>query len=163
MRIKRFHTEIHNIITIYIRNRYINIKIITCIILGLVISNVFACKTNSVFSDFVNSCVTGKHNRTGACIFVKYIFHSYEDQTLLKEISLQNTLALLGIEPGYLLYSKRELYQRATLLHKLCWCVDLILVWGTITCWYGLWEDPNIFFRAILNCIFLLCTQQNSS
>ena len=25
----------------------------------------FACKTNSVFSDIVDSCVTGKRNRTG--------------------------------------------------------------------------------------------------
>ena len=33
--------------------------------LGLVISNVFACKTNSVFSDFVDFCVTAKRNRTG--------------------------------------------------------------------------------------------------
>ena len=35
-------------------------------ILGLVISNVFACKTNSVFSDFVDSCVTDKRTRKGA-------------------------------------------------------------------------------------------------
>ena len=63
---KRFHIEIHNIITIYIYYRSIFFKIITCIILGLVISNVFACKTNSVFNDFVDSCVTGKRNRTGA-------------------------------------------------------------------------------------------------
>ena len=34
--------------------------------LSLVISNVFACKTNSVFNDFVDFCVTGKRNRTGA-------------------------------------------------------------------------------------------------
>ena len=69
MWIKRLHTEIHNIITIYIHHvhkRSIYFKIITCIILGLVISNVFACKTNSVFSDFVDSSVTDKRNRTGA-------------------------------------------------------------------------------------------------
>ena len=34
--------------------------------LGLVNSNVFVCKTNSAFNDFVDSCLTGKHNRTGA-------------------------------------------------------------------------------------------------
>ena len=66
MWIKRLHTEIHNIITIYIHYKSIHFKIITCIILGLVNSNVFACKTNSVFNDFVDSCVTGKRNRTGA-------------------------------------------------------------------------------------------------
>ena len=66
MWIKRLHTEIHIIITIYIHSKSIYFKIITCIILGLVNSNVFACKTNSAFNDFVDSCVTGKHNRTGA-------------------------------------------------------------------------------------------------
>ena len=66
MWIKRLHTEIHNIMTIYIHYKSIYFKIITCIILGLVNSNVFACKTNSAFNDFVDSCVTGKHNRTGA-------------------------------------------------------------------------------------------------
>ena len=66
MWIKRLHTEIHIIITIYIHYKSIYFKIITCIILGLVNSNVFACKTNSAFNDFVDSCVTGKHNRTGA-------------------------------------------------------------------------------------------------
>ena len=66
MWIKRLHTEIHNIITIYIHYKSIHVKIITCIILGLVNSNVFACKTNSVFNDFVDSCVIGKRNRTGA-------------------------------------------------------------------------------------------------
>ena len=66
MWIKRLHTEIHNIITIYIHYKSIYLKIINCIILGLVNSNVFACKTYSVFNDFVDSCVTGKHNRTGA-------------------------------------------------------------------------------------------------
>ena len=55
----------YNNITIYIHNRSIYFEIITCIILGLVISNVFACKTNSVFSDCDDSCVTGKHNRMG--------------------------------------------------------------------------------------------------
>ena len=54
-----------NIITICIHNRFIYFKIITCIILGLVISNVFTCKANSVFSDFVDSCVTGKGNPRG--------------------------------------------------------------------------------------------------
>ena len=66
MWIKRLHTEIHIIITIYIHYKSIYFEIITCIILGLVNSNVFACKTNSAFNDFVDSCVTGKHNRTGA-------------------------------------------------------------------------------------------------
>ena len=66
MWIKRLHTEIHNMITIYIHYKSIYFKIITCIILGLVNSNVFACKTNSAFNDFVDSCVTGKRNRTGA-------------------------------------------------------------------------------------------------
>ena len=66
MWIKLLHTEIHNIITIYIHYKSIYFKIITCIILGLVNSNVFACKTNSAFNDFVDSCVTGKCNRTGA-------------------------------------------------------------------------------------------------
>ena len=66
MWIKRLHTEIHNIITIYIHYKSIYFKIITCIILGLVNSNVFACKTNSAFNDFVDSCITGKRNRTGA-------------------------------------------------------------------------------------------------
>ena len=66
MWIKRLHTEIHNIITIYIHYKSIYFKTITCIILGLVNSNVFACKTNSAFNDFVDSCVTGKRNRTGA-------------------------------------------------------------------------------------------------
>ena len=66
MWVKRFQTEIHNKITIYILNRSIYFKIITCIILCLVISNVFACDTNSVFSDFVVFPVTGKRNRTGA-------------------------------------------------------------------------------------------------
>ena len=66
MWIKLLHTEIHNIITIYIHYKSIYFKIITCIILGLVNSNVFACKTNSAFNDFVDSCVTGKRNRTGA-------------------------------------------------------------------------------------------------
>ena len=66
MWIKRLHTEIYIIITIYIHHKSIYFKIITCIILGLVNSNVFACKTNSAFNDFVDSCVTGKHNRTGA-------------------------------------------------------------------------------------------------
>ena len=66
MWIKRLHTEIHIIITIYIHHKSIYFKIITCIILGLVNSNVFACKTNGAFNDFVDSCVTGKHNRTGA-------------------------------------------------------------------------------------------------
>ena len=69
MWIKRFQTEIHNKITIYIHNRSIYFKIITCIILGLVCSSHFeclACETNSVFSDFVLFCVTGKRNRTGA-------------------------------------------------------------------------------------------------
>ena len=66
MWIKRLHTEIHIIITIYIHYKSIYFKIITCIILGLVNSNVFACKTNSAFNDFVDSCVTGKHNRMGA-------------------------------------------------------------------------------------------------
>ena len=66
MWIKRLHTEIDNIITIYIHYKSIYFKIITCIILGLVNSNVFACKTNSAFNDFVDSCVTGKRNRTGA-------------------------------------------------------------------------------------------------
>ena len=65
MWIKRLHTEIHNMITIYIHYKYIYFKIITCIILGLVNSNVFACKTNSAFNDFVDSCVTGKRNHTG--------------------------------------------------------------------------------------------------
>ena len=71
MWIKRLHTEIHNIITIYIHYKSIYFKIITCIILGLVNSNVFVCKTNSVFNDFVDSCVTGKRNRTGGARFVK--------------------------------------------------------------------------------------------
>ena len=53
-------------IMIYIHYKSIYLKIITCIILGLVNSNVFACKTYSVFNDFVDSCVTGKRNRTGA-------------------------------------------------------------------------------------------------
>ena len=53
-------------ITIYIHNRSVYFKIITCIILGLVISNVFECKTNSVFNDFVDSSVTGKCNHKGA-------------------------------------------------------------------------------------------------
>ena len=66
MWIKRLHTEIHNIITIYIHYKSIYFKIITCIILGLVNSNVFACKTNSAFNDFVDSRVTGERNRTGA-------------------------------------------------------------------------------------------------
>ena len=66
MWIKRLHTEIHNIITIYIHYKSIYFKIITCIILGLVNSNVFACKTMSAFNDFVDSFVTGKRNRTGA-------------------------------------------------------------------------------------------------
>ena len=43
MWIKRLHTEIHNIMTIYIHYKSIYFKIITCIILGLVNSNVFAC------------------------------------------------------------------------------------------------------------------------
>ena len=60
MWIKWLHTEINNKITIYIHKSF---KIITCIILGLVFSNVFACKTNSVFNDLVDSCVTGKRNR----------------------------------------------------------------------------------------------------
>ena len=66
MWIKRLHTEIHIIITIYIHYKSIYFKIITCIILGLVNLNVFSCKTISAFNDFVDSCVTGKHNRTGA-------------------------------------------------------------------------------------------------
>ena len=66
MWIKRLRTEINNIMTNYIHNRSIYFKKITCIIHGLVISIVFACKTNSAFSDFVDSCVTGKRNRTGA-------------------------------------------------------------------------------------------------
>ena len=69
MWIKRLHTEIHNMITIYIHYKSIYFKIITCIILGLVNSNVFACKTNSAFNDFVDSCVTGKRNRTGGACF----------------------------------------------------------------------------------------------
>ena len=56
MWIKRLHTEIYIIITIYIHYKSIYFKIITCIILGLVNSNVFACKTNSAFNDFVDSC-----------------------------------------------------------------------------------------------------------
>ena len=48
MWIKGLHIEIHNIVTINIHNRSFYFKIITCIILGLVISYVFACKTNSV-------------------------------------------------------------------------------------------------------------------
>ena len=66
MWIKRLHIKIQNIIPINIHYKSIYLKIITCIILGLVNSNVFACKTNSVFNDFVDSCVTGKRNRTGA-------------------------------------------------------------------------------------------------
>ena len=69
MWIKRFQTEIHNKITIYIHNRSICFKIITCIILGwvcLVISNVVACETNSDFSDFVVFCVNVKRNLTWA-------------------------------------------------------------------------------------------------
>ena len=60
------HWNTQYIITIYIHYKSIYFKIITCIILGLVNSNVFACKTNSAFNDFVDSCVTGKRNRTGA-------------------------------------------------------------------------------------------------
>ena len=65
---KRFHIEIHNIITIYIYYRSIFFKIITCIILGLVISNVFAGETNSGFSGLVDSYVTGKCTGRGACV-----------------------------------------------------------------------------------------------
>ena len=64
MWIKRLHAKIHNIITIYICYRTIYFKTITCIILIIVISNVYACKTHSVFNDFVDYCVTGKRNRT---------------------------------------------------------------------------------------------------
>ena len=62
--VKNDFTQIHNKITIYIHMRSVYSEIITYIILGLVISNVFECKTNSVF-DFVHSCVTGMRNRTG--------------------------------------------------------------------------------------------------
>ena len=57
MWIKWRHTEIHNKIAIYVHYRSIYVKI-PCIILVFVILNAFACKTNSVFNDFVNSCVT---------------------------------------------------------------------------------------------------------
>ena len=67
MWIKRLHAKIHNIITIYIHYKTIYFKTITWIILIIAISNVFACKTNSVFNDFVNYCVTGKCNITGVC------------------------------------------------------------------------------------------------
>ena len=66
MWIKRLHAKIHNIITIYIHYRTIYFKTITCIILIIVISSIFACKTHTVFNDFVDYCVTGKRNRTGA-------------------------------------------------------------------------------------------------
>ena len=56
----------HNKITICIHYRTIYFKTITCIILIIAISNVFACKTHGVFNDFVDYCVTGKRNRTGA-------------------------------------------------------------------------------------------------
>ena len=67
MWINRLHAKMHNIIPVYIHYRTIYFKTITCIILIIVISNVFACKTHSVFNDFVDYCVTGKRNRTGAC------------------------------------------------------------------------------------------------
>ena len=66
MWIKRLHAKIHNMITIYIHYRTIYFKPITFIILIIVISNVFVCNTHSVFNDFVDYCVTGKRNRTGA-------------------------------------------------------------------------------------------------
>ena len=77
MWIKRLHTEIHNIITINIHYKSIYFKIITCIILGLVNSNVFACKTNSVFNDFVDSCVTVSiiYVIFWGCRFVLKLFH----------------------------------------------------------------------------------------
>ena len=70
MWIKQLHTVIHNITTINIHNGSIYFKIITCIILDTVISDVFACKTNSVFSDFVDSFVTGKRNHTGVHVLL---------------------------------------------------------------------------------------------
>ena len=48
MLLQQLCTEIHNIITIYIHYRSIYFKIIICIILVLVILNIFACKINSV-------------------------------------------------------------------------------------------------------------------
>ena len=68
MWIKRLHTEMHNIITIYIQYKSIYFKIITCIILGLVNSNVFACKTNSAFNDFVDSCVMASATARGRAL-----------------------------------------------------------------------------------------------
>ena len=71
MWINDFTLKYTNTIIIHIHNRSIYFKIITYIILGLVISNVFACKTNSVLSDFVYYCVTGKHNSTRGTRFEK--------------------------------------------------------------------------------------------
>ena len=59
MWIKWLHAKIHSIITVYIHYRTIYFKTITCIILIIVISNVFhvfACKTHSVFNDFIDYC-----------------------------------------------------------------------------------------------------------
>ena len=68
MWIKRLYAKIHNIIIIYIHYRTIYFKTITCIVLIIVISNVFACKTHNVFNDFVDFCATGKRNRTGRAL-----------------------------------------------------------------------------------------------
>ena len=68
MWIKRLHAKIHNIITIYIHYRTTYFKTITCIIPIIVISNAFACKTHSVFNDFVDYRVTGKRNRGGGAL-----------------------------------------------------------------------------------------------
>ena len=68
MWIKRLHAKMHNTIIIYIYYRTIYFKTITCIILIIVISNVFACKTHNVFIDFVDYCVTGKRQPQGGAL-----------------------------------------------------------------------------------------------
>ena len=98
MFVKRLHTEIHNMITVYIHNRAIYFRIITCIILGLVISNDFACKNNSVFSDFVDSGCNWQAQLHGGARFVKtgefsakYINASkFSDYFLLSQVNVKH-------------------------------------------------------------------------
>ena len=40
-------------------------KIIPCILIGLIILKVLACKINNVLKDLFDSCVTGKCNHIG--------------------------------------------------------------------------------------------------
>ena len=68
-------------------------KLITCIILGLVISNVFGSKNNSVYSDFVDACATRQ-----AQPHVDAHLVNLENYTALEYIILLNAGSLSKVE-----------------------------------------------------------------